>query len=391
VEKLLLSALAKSRSAYERLTGAISSADFSDKGAIIFEAIQSYYEGDKGAKHVDKELLVSSVVRKNHKLEEVVRTVLQEDVSVPNIVKEYVAFRRDRAATELAHALLDPTGRGVDDKLTEYNQWKVQDSIEDDSKVMRGVRLEDLEAGMQPENMIRSGPSPLMDAVGGGLPRESHTLVYAPPEVGKTLMSIYMACACLKNGHKVLYWGNEDPAVNMLMRFYMCLTGQDKFYLLSNIEEGQELAESLGYNNLTFISTEGGTVKQLEAAIKAHQPDIVFVDQIGNFKADGKEGTQALEYISKSVRALAKQYKIAAVSIHQGDAKAQGKIYLDLGDVYYSNVGVQAAMDVMIGLGADSSMLVNNRRMVNLTKNKLTGNHAPFEVLFIPKTGRIMV
>ena len=392
MEAKVLSSLLYSRESYDRLQGYLSPDDFSDKGAEIFKQVQKFYETDPEAANVDIDILKSRMEREFPKHFDAFAQAIDsmEPGSSANIEEEYIALRKDRASTDLAHALL---GRDEAEKqacLEEYNKWCEAEELESETTLHRSVSLAELAEQTKRENLIKVFPKALNDKLGGGVPPQTHILVYAPPEVGKSLMAITMACGFLASGKKVLYYGNEDPKSQMLFRFYTCLTGMDKLTLLSDMDKAQEIANNHGYENLCFVSSEGGTLSELEGLVKQEQPDVIIVDQIGNFQVKDKEGTQALEHIAKGVRRILKKYDIVGVSVHQGDANALNKVYLDLGDVYYSNIGVQAAMDVMIGLGADQQMLDTNQRMLNLTKNKISGDHSPLECRIDPKTSRLM-
>lgn len=394
MEQKVISALLKDRYSYDTLQSVISSEDFGDKGEIIFDYIRQFYSNDPDAKHVDIGLLKDHLSYTYPKNADALIAVVErlEDVSAPNVLKEYISLRKERTAHELAQALLGRDSKLVEAKLEEYNIWKSKSDIDEekDTEVYNNVRLSDLVHRKDTNDLIQIYPKQLNNALGGGLVPQSHILIYAPPEVGKSLLAINMACGFLVQGLKTLYFGNEDPPDQLLWRFHTCLAGVPKMDMLKDIDRYQDKIDKMGMDNLVFISDPAGTITQLEALIQEHKPQCIVVDQIGNFNTKDKEGTQALEYISKQVRRLAKKYNLVAVSVHQGDANAQGKLYLDLGDVYYSNVGVQAAMDVMIGVGATKAMLESGERMLNLTKNKANGNHEPIECFFNAKISRVM-
>lgn len=394
MENKVISALLHDRGSYDTLRSVISGDDFSDKGEILFEFIHEFYVNDPDAKSVDLDLLKDHLELNYPKNSDSLIRVIDrlEQVSAPNVVKEYIALRKDRCAHELAQALLGKDDRAVESRLEEFNIWKGKSDVEEegDTEVYSNVRLNDLLQRRDASDLIPVYPKALNAMLGGGVPLESHLLIYAPPEVGKSLAAINMACGFITHGHKTLYFGNEDPPDQLLWRFHTCLLGQDKFNILKDLDAYQSKADNLGLNNLVFVSDPAGTITQLEALIQEHKPTCIVVDQIGNFHVKDKEGTQALEHIAKNVRRLAKKYKLVAVSVHQGDANSLGKVFLDLGDVYYSNIGVQAAMDVMIGVGASKEMLESGERMLNLTKNKITGLHEPVECVFNTKLSRIL-
>ena len=392
MERKILSSLLYSREAFETLEPFLSPEDLSDQGGVLYEQINQFYHTDPDAQVVDKEILNARIQRDYPKHADRLVAVVDslEEVSEQNVVKEYIDLKVEDTGYRLANALFSRDQHQIQEALEEYNRWlSATDLEEEDEEVLQGTSLADLSNKASDDQKIKVLPHELNNVLDGGLPPESHVLIYAPPEVGKSLFSINMACGFLYQQKKVLYIGNEDPSANMLFRFYSCLSGMTKQEMLRNMDEAQRLADERGYQNLTFISQEGGTVAKLQDQVKRHQPDVVFVDQIGNFHVKNKEGAQALEHIARGVRGVAKKHGIVGVSVHQGDAAAQGKLFLDLGDVYYSNVGVQGAVDVMIGIGATKDMLNGPQRMLNLTKNKLSGIHDPVEVSFNPQLSRV--
>lgn len=393
MERHVLGALVQDRESYERLLPVISPDDFSEQGAILYAQINEFYENDPAADHADKDILSSRLQRVYPKHAERLTAALNslEPCSAANVVQEYIELRVDRAKERCAQAMLSNDSGEISASIEEYTRWSEASDIEveQDEEVLQGHGLGELVQQENDGGKIRLFPSVLNNAIGGGVPPESHILIYAPPEVGKSQLAITMACGFLTQGKKVLYIGNEDPARNMLYRFYSCITGMDKAELLRDIDAAQDVANRRGFSNLVFISQEGGTIQKLRKQIEDHKPDIVFVDQIMNFTSRGEEGVKALESISRGMRAVAKKYKCISVSVHQAAAEAQGKLYLDLGDVYFSNVAVQGAVDVMIGLGATADMLDTPRRMLNIPKNKLSGNHEPVEVTFNKAISRV--
>lgn len=393
MEQKVISALLYDRQSFETLRSVITSDDFSDKGEILFDFIQEFYTNDPDAQYIDKDLLCDHLnlnyPKNSDSLVRVVKNL--EPVSAPNVVKEYIALRKDRAAHELAHALLGKDSKVVDARLEDFNVWKSKEDIEieEDTEVYSNVRLSELIERKNNNDLIKVYPKALNNTLDGGVPPETHILLYAPPEVGKSLLAINMTCGFLVHGHKTLYFSNEDPPDQYLWRFHTCLLGKDKYTILKNVDQYQQRADQMGLSNLVFVSDPAGTITQLEALIQEHKPECLVVDQIGNISVKDKEGTQALEHIAKQVRRLAKKYKLVAVSVHQGDAESLGKVYLDLGDVYYSNIGVQAAMDVMVGVGASKEMLVSGARVLTLPKNKISGNHESINCTFDTKISRV--
>jgi archaellum biogenesis ATPase FlaH len=306
-----------------------------------------------------------------------------------NVMHEFLEVKKGAIAHKLSSALLGTNESAIQELLEAYSNFSYEEE-EEDNTVHVGTSITDVLSAFSSDELIKVYPKSLNEKLGGGVPPQTHILVFAPPEVGKSLFSINMACGFLSQGKKVLYWGNEDPDKAMLLRFFTRLSGMDKFDITKDPQKAEELAYRRGYGNLIFKSSDGGTIHQIEEALKEYEPDILVVDQIGNLDMKGREGAIGLEYAAKSMRFLIKKYDVVGVSVHQGSADAQGKMYLDLGDVYFSNVGVQAAMDVMIGLGATGEMLEANERMASLPKNKISGDHSPFGFSINPLLSKVV-
>jgi hypothetical protein len=77
---------------------------------------------------------------------------------------------------------------------------------------------------------------------------------------------------------------------------------------------------------------------------------------------------------------MAKKYKCIGVSTTQAGDSATNKRKLEIGDVDWSNVGVQAQADLLIGMGANQEDMERDIRYLTLLKNKLTGMEETFPI-----------
>jgi len=82
------------------------------------------------------------------------------------------------------------------------------------------------------------------------------------------------------------------------------------------------------------------------------------------------------------MRALIKRYNLVGVSIHQAGDSATNKLVLERGDVYMSNTSLPGDADVLIGIGANPAFKEEGRRMISLAKNKVSGVHDYWPVVF---------
>ena len=60
-----------------------------------------------------------------------------------------------------------------------------------------------------------------------------------------------------------------------------------------------------------------------------------------------------------------------------------------MGDVDFSNTGIPAQADVMVGIGMDASLEAEGLRTISLPKNKVSGIHDNFPVRITPQLSRI--
>jgi hypothetical protein len=77
------------------------------------------------------------------------------------------------------------------------------------------------------------------------------------------------------------------------------------------------------------------------------------------------------------------------VSVTQAGDSANNKEILDMGDVDFSNTGIPAQADVMIGMGVTPALDQQGVRMLSLPKNKIGGDHSNFLVRINPFLSRV--
>lgn len=388
-EKTLLSALMHDRPTYDRLCAYIGD-DLSDQGEVLYHEIAAFYDLDREAQRVDVEILLDRIEKKYPKHFATFRTIIEglHPVSIPNLNKDFLEFKRDTAARKLGEALLGADEQEIDRRLSEYNALHDAQAYEEaDEFVHTGKGVLELLQHVSPENLIRIAPKSLNDRLDGGLPRGCHVLVYAPPETGKSAFCITVASSFLHQGYKVLYIGNEDASSMMLLRFYSCLSGMTKHEILKSPQVAEDKARKNGYDGLVFASLSPGDIADVRRLVAKYEPDVVIIDQLPNLTCN-LPTVEKLGFLAQEARNIGKANDIVVVSVAQ--AGEHGKLVLDLGDIYFSNVAIQAAVDVMIGLGINEEYERAGRRMVSLAKNKLSGNHESFPVLIQPELSRVL-
>ena len=387
-ERALLSSILKSRNAYDLLAGRLSEDDLTEQGAIVYDGIRTFYERDHKAELVDTNLLLKAITRKlpnpkHHDVfERLVRGLEEGKVSPENVLADYFAMKREDAGQKLAAALLSQDDEKVTALLEEYERWTEPDDSEDSNEeVVSGLSVAELvNDKLNETGLIKILPRALNDRLDGGLLPGHHVLVFARPEMGKTAMVVNMLSGFVRQGKRVLYVGNEDPIVDIVMRVVCRLTNKSKAEVVANPEAADTDARASGYGLVTFAGLAPGTPREIERLIKQHKPHVVIVDQIRNLGMKEENPVVKLEKAATAMRTLGKRYGLLMVSVTQAGDSATGKAVLDMGDVDFSNTGIPAAVDVMVGLGASRDDEAAERRVISLPKNKRSGIHDYFPV-----------
>ena len=397
-ERAVLAACVASRPAFDSIADHVSEGDFTEQANLVLRAIREYYARDPAATKVDAEILSREISRgvanpKHQKVFDMMVTdIAGMEVSPGNVVHDFIAMRRDATGAKLSVALATGTDDAVIRKLiAEYEGWAEAETLADDEEmVVKGTNVRELVANhFTDKNLIRMLPSSLNDRLEGGMRRGHHVVVFARPEVGKTMFVINLMSGFLRDGHTVLYVGNEDPLPDIVMRVIARMTNMPSEEIRADPDKADELARQAGYDNLILASLCPGTPREIEGLVLEYKPDVVVVDQLRNLHVHEESRVIQLEKSATAMRNLGKRYDVLVVSVTQAGDSASGKGVLDMGDVDFSNTGIPAQADLMIGIGMSQQDELAGRRVISLPKNKRTGVHGFFPVHVDPKLNRI--
>lgn len=172
------------------------------------------------------------------------------------------------------------------------------------------------------------------------------------------------------------------------MRILSNLTGMTTDQIRANPPEAKEKANRAGLNNIRLISLSPGNPKQVEAFVEKYEPMWIVMDQLRNLNVKEANKVLQLEYATSAMRNIGKKYDCITVSTTQAGDSAEGKRLLTMGDVDFSNTGVAAQADVLVGLGGDPGDVERGIRYVNISKNKITGIHQAFPIKLNPYLSR---
>jgi KaiC/GvpD/RAD55 family RecA-like ATPase len=359
----------------------------------VLAHIRDYYEADGEAQRVDPDLLAASIGRKlqNPKHQEQFNRIVADlatlDVSPATVVNDFLEVRRSAAGGRLATALA--AGKSTEDVaplLEEYREWANRTEVDEKVATVSVLKsVADLVAERTRKGgLIRVAPGSLNERLGGGLLRGHHMIVFARPEVGKTMFLVNAAVSFAASGLKVLYVGNEDPQDDIILRCLCRMSDRTRDEVLEDPAGSEALAVGSGYGNIVFADLAPGTPAEIEALVVEHKPDVIIIDQLRNLNVKEDNFVRALEKAASAVRNIGKRNNAVVISVTQAGDSASGKSVLDMGDVDNSNTGIPAQADVLLGIGMSSEDSVRGFRVLSLCKNKPGGNHDFFPVRVDP-------
>lgn len=396
-DRKIVAAALKDRKSWEVLVDKLEPNELSPEANTLIRLAGEYYTTDPEASKCDMEILKIRLEREipSGKLREVLFAILDDlpDVSAVNIAKEVLANRQHAVGLKLSSALAaGRTGPEVEELIDQYRTLGSSNTVaEAEAVCITGISVEDLvKTQFNPEGLIKVYPKSLNDRLDGGARPGHHILIFAPTEMGKTLVAINMVAGFLHQKLPVLYVGNEDPAHDLLLRLGTRLSGMNKYEIRDNPQKARELIEQRSANLFTIAPLAPGTFQEINALVRKFKPKVVVLDQLRNIDVKSENRTQALEKAATEARNLAKRHGLLVVSIAQAGDSASGKAALSRGDVDSSNVGIPGQCDVMIGVGATEEMERNNTRMFSFPKNKLSGNHNPITVSIDPQLSKVI-
>jgi len=387
MEQQLVAAAIKDRGAFGELLSTDVEQDFSDKARIVWNEVKEYYGNDPESASVDVNILKSRIERKHPKHAEMLCAYFDnlDGLSVPNLMQEIMEVKLSAVRHNLASELVAGNDSKVDDLLDNYNKLRAGE-LHDKStaEVFINTSIKHIIDKSSGDNRIAVLPQSLNNQLKGGVLRQHHIVVFAPTEMGKSLFGLNMAYGFLKQGLKVLYCGNEDPATDMILRTMWRVTGMTEEEIRNSPEEAQKRLDERGWNNFIFVEIAPGTRREIEDLIVEHEPDILMVDQIRNLDMGEGNKVIALEKSAAMMRMFGKKYNIVPVSFTQAGDSATGKMILSRGDIDFSNVGIPGTADLLIGIGATEEMESKGERMISFVKNKVGGLKNPVKVWFDP-------
>jgi len=211
-----------------------------------------------------------------------------------------------------------------------------------------------------------------------GLNRGNLGILFARPEVGKTTFCCFLAASYIKQGFKVTYWANEEPAPKIKLRIiqsYFAMTKDEmKYDRVALLQQYRDEIEPL----LTIMDSVGTSVEEVDEYAKLNSPDVMFCDQLDKFRISGdyNRGDERLKETYVVAREIAKRNKLLLWAVSQASYEAHDRQWIDYSMLDNSRTGKAGEADIIIGVGKTGSSEVENTvRHICISKNKINGWH----------------
>ncbi len=398
MEYKVLTASLRNREVFEIAKAHLDLKGYGPDFEYLVQKIDDYYANDKAANYADPEVIkasISSTVssdKQAKRLSQILDSCAEQDVSISNVGAFILEAKRREIEVKLSTALINDS-KNKKELLAEYQQISDSESLEEaDTEGTEIFTAPDfvqlIQQKVSSEHGLKIKPLNLGKRL-GHLSGGNHILVFGPPEAGKSALAITIASGFLEQGAPGLYIENEEPARDTISRFACHLSDMDVQSVLGNPAEANARALGKGYSGLSVVGLPGGTPAQLDALVRRYRPRWMVVNQLHNLVVRSENEASKRGVAAQDMRNIAKKYDLIVISVTQGDSSSIGKAVLEIGDVYYSNVAIQGAVDLMLGVGVTSELEEKGMRCISFPKNKLTGEHGHVYVHLIPQLSKM--
>ena len=214
----------------------------------------------------------------------------------------------------------------------------------------------------------------------GGVGPGNLVIVFARPEVGKTAFWVSLVAGpngFAEQGAIVHAFINEEPAVRTQMRAINCFTGLNKEQVSEDIPKTHEEWKRIK-DNIKMIDTVDWTIQDIDSHCEKYKPDIIVIDQLDKINVSGTYARtdEKLRAVYTSAREIAKRRACVVIAISQASAEAHDRDHISFNMMENSKTGKAAEADLIIGIGnRTSNDPTNTTRILNVSKNKITGWH----------------
>ena len=355
----------------------ITQINFSDLKLAYFN---TYYPNTSYASQKNIHELIDSLERQEEPSDDVVATALK-------------SMYRIKKADELARICLDISNNPSSTSLKQVEKFMANVDEEQTQQESEAVTkdVDKIVEALQEQGEFKFNLNSLQRAT-NGIGRGNFMIVFARPDVGKT--AFWVSLVASPNGFawqekKVSIFANEEPAIRTQMRLLNASTGLQRGNILNGSRDLAKQKWSTISPYIENFDCVGKTMDDLDDYCSTNDVDILIIDQLDKINVTGKYNAthEKLREVYTQSRELAKRHNILVIGMSQASAEAQGRSRVTFSTMENSKTGKAAEADIILGIGKEDEVenyLEDCVRFVTLSKNKLTGDHAEFEVILRP-------
>jgi len=359
----------------------ITQVNFSDLKLAYFN---TYYPNTSFASQKNIHELIDSIERQEEPSDDVVATALK-------------SMYRIKKADELARICLDISNNPSSSSLKQVEKFMANVDEEQTQQESEAVTkdVDEIVEALQEQGEFKFNLNSLQRAT-NGIGRGNFMIVFARPDVGKT--AFWVSLVASPNGFawqekKVSIFANEEPAIRTQMRLLNASSGLQRGNILNGSRDLAKQKWSTISPYIDNFDCVGKTMDDLDEYCSTNDVDILIIDQLDKINVTGKYNAthEKLREVYTQSRELAKRHNILVIGMSQASAEAQGRSRVTFSTMENSKTGKAAEADIILGIGKEDEVenyLEDCVRFVTLSKNKLTGDHAEFEVILRPTISR---
>jgi replicative DNA helicase len=359
----------------------ITQVNFSDLKLAYFN---TYYPNTSFASQKNIHELIDSIERQEEPSDDVVATALK-------------SMYRIKKADELARICLDISNNPSSSSLKQVEKFMANVDEEQTQQESEAVTkdVDEIVEALQEQGEFKFNLDSLQRAT-NGIGRGNFMIVFARPDVGKT--AFWVSLVASPNGFawqekKVSIFANEEPAIRTQMRLLNASSGLQRGNILNGSRDLAKQKWSTISPYIENFDCVGKTMDDLDEYCSTNDVDILIIDQLDKINVTGKYNAthEKLREVYTQSRELAKRHNILVIGMSQASAEAQGRSRVTFSTMENSKTGKAAEADIILGIGKEDEVenyLEDCVRFVTLSKNKLTGDHAEFEVILRPTISR---
>lgn len=401
MEQQILSTILSDRTAFELVKATKLNYTFSDIGKIVYKEVDKYYELDENAPkcstEIIKERIESHYPATARKILEYIRP--NGYISAENIREAVYSHGIKEYSTAIAEAGWDDNSKELEKRIGYLSEFKerFEKGGEGEYCTVRYYNTDEYwssdPSDSSSADLIKILPVDLNKAIDGGLPPQTHVLIFAHTDVGKTGFAINMCYGFLVQGLKVGYVINEESGSNILNRYAARVLGKPTSEIRDNRHRyGKLLRDEFFADNFHVVDMEQGSLREISKFIEERELDVIVVDQVRNLDTGRSESLVAQKEIAgRGMRSLLKKYNIVGISVTQGadsclNQDGSYKDILTVRNIDGSRVGLPGSADLILGLGTKDELKEVGYRTINLCKNKLSTQRGSITCKFDPVT-----